>query len=75
MDSKTNCTVLRSELKKRKMSILQLSFKASISSASLYAAVNGTIPFWPGWRSRVAEVLDMSEADLFPECDDHEEGK
>ena len=49
------------------LSTRQVALKADITPQGLYAAINGKCEFWPGWRKRVAEVLEVDEADLFEE--------
>ena len=58
---------LRKELENRNMSVRQLAIEADIIPQSLYAAINGRTEFWFGWKSRVANALNMSIEDLFPE--------
>lgn len=58
---------LRLTLNDRGISIRGLALKAGIVPQSLNSAMNEQIPFWPGWRKRVAEALNMSEAELFDE--------
>ena len=67
-----NSNILRRELEKRNMSVRQLAIKANIIPQALYAAMNGRTEFWSGWKSRVAQALDMKVEDLFPEegCND-----
>lgn len=55
------------ELDNRNMNIRQLALAADIVPQSLYAAVHGRVYFWPGWKKRVAEALDMSVDELFEE--------
>lgn len=45
----------------------KLSFMAGISNQDLNQAINGKKPFFPAWRKRVSEALEMSEDELFPE--------
>lgn len=54
-------------LKQKNISKLQLAMKAGISPADFYQALNGKKPFFPAWRRRIAEVLNMPESELFPE--------
>lgn len=59
--------ILQEELHKRGLNVNRLSMLTGITNTGLYAALNGASPFWPGWRQRVAEALDMTEQELFPE--------
>ncbi len=40
---------------------------ANIPQNDFYQATNGKKTFFPAWRKRAAEALQMSEAELFPE--------
>lgn len=62
-----NYTKLMQELKNRNTNIRQLALAAGIVPQSLYAAVQGRVYFWPGWKNRVAKALDMDVQELFPE--------
>ena len=62
-----NNTKLIQELESRNMNLRQLALAADIVPQSLYAAVHGRVYFWPGWKKRVAETLDMSVEELFEE--------
>lgn len=63
-------TKLRKVMQERGISTRRLAIDAGIVPQSLYAALGGTAPFWPGWRKRVAEALGMSEEELFEEARD-----
>lgn len=54
-------------LREKSISVNQLSFKAQISSPDLYQALSGKRPMFPAWRRRIAEALEVSEAELFGE--------
>lgn len=54
-------------LKDRGISMLQAAMKAEISPSDFYQAVNGKKPFFPAWRKRLSETLDVPEKVLFPE--------
>lgn len=54
-------------MQERRISTRRLAIEAGIVPQSLYAAFSGKVEFWPGWRKRVAEALDMDEAELFEE--------
>lgn len=62
-----NTDKLKKELERRNMSVRQLAIKAEIVPQALYAAINGRVNFWPGWKRRVAEALDMEVSELFGE--------
>lgn len=54
-------------LKERGISKNQIAMQARISPADFYQAVNGKKPFFPAWRARIAEALDIPESELFTE--------
>lgn len=58
---------IKSACDERKIPISAMLMNANIQSGDFYSAVNGKRPFFPGWRKRIADVLGMSEAELFPE--------
>lgn len=60
---------LKDEMKRRDLSGYALAKLANISSQDFYTAIHGKKPFYPGWRKRIAEALEMSEKELFPEYD------
>lgn len=62
-----NYTKLIQELDKRNMNIRQLALASDIVPQSLYAAIHGRVYFWPGWKKRVADALDMAVDELFEE--------
>ena len=45
----------------------ELATLARIPQNDFYQATNGKKTFFPSWRKRIAEVLDMTEDELFPE--------
>ena len=63
---------LKQVMQDRRISTRRLAIEAGIVPQSLYAALGGKVPFWPGWRQRVAEALGMDEAELFEEVTEHE---
>lgn len=64
---------LRRVMQERGISTRRLAIEAKIVPQSLYSALNGTSPFWPGWKKRVAEALEMDENELFKEANEDEE--
>ena len=54
-------------LKEKKISKLQLALNTHIAPSDLYCAINGTKPFYPKWRKKVAEFVNVSEQELFSE--------
>lgn len=57
---------LKHELKRRSISVNQLSFMSRIASSDLYTALSGKKPLFPVWRKRIAEALEIPVEDLFP---------
>ena len=58
---------LMKALSDRGWSKRQLAHQANIASQDLYQVLGGKRPFYPNWKKRVAEALDMDEAELFEE--------
>ena len=58
---------LQNALKKRGLSRLQLAMGAKVTPSDLYNALNGNRPFYPAWRQRISEFLDIPESELFEE--------
>lgn len=69
---KEQYSALLREMESQNLTVRQLALKADIIPQNLYNAINGNMRFWPGWRSRVAEVLGVNEEDLFKGVDDDE---
>ena len=57
----------RAELQRRGLSVNKVALMAEITPSALYAALSGNVRFYPGWKKRVAEVLQMDERELFEE--------
>lgn len=56
---------LRKALAERHLSVNKLAKMSDIHPQSLYMAVNGKVPFYEGWKTRVAEALEMAVEELF----------
>lgn len=56
---------LRTELKKRGISVYRLSFMSNIAQADLYTALKGKKPMFPNWRKRISEALEIPAEELF----------
>lgn len=52
-------------LNERGISKLQLALKCQISPSDLYNAINGNRPFYPKWRKKISEYLEVDEQTLF----------
>jgi hypothetical protein len=52
-------------LKGHGLSKLQAALLARISPSDFYQAMNGKRPFFPAWRKRLCEVLEVEESELF----------
>lgn len=50
-------------------SINALAIKASINPSDLYSALNGHRPWYPGWRKRISQALDVAEEEIFGEVE------
>lgn len=57
---------LKTAIAKKQTTIRKIGLKTGIAPQDLYHAINGKKPFYPGWRKRVANALDIPEAELFP---------
>lgn len=60
-------TKIEEALKSRNISKMQGALRSGISPADFYQALNGKKPFFPKWRREIAETLNYSESELFPE--------
>lgn len=54
-------------MEERNISQRKLSMVANISNQDLNQAINGKKPFFPNWKIRISEALDIPVAELFPE--------
>lgn len=59
--------VLIKAIEEKNISKAQLSRRADIAQSDFYMMLSGKRPAFPGWRKRIAEVLEMEEKILFPE--------
>jgi len=51
----------------RHLSQLKLAYACKISPSALNMALNGKMTFFPAWRKRISEFLEVSEDKIFPE--------
>ena len=58
---------LKSIMAEQNISANKLSMKSGISSPDIYCILNGKKPFYPNWRKRVSEALNVPEEDFFPD--------
>ena len=63
---------LKQKLEAEEMSVYALAKATDIGSSHLYRALNGQTTLFPGWKVRIAEALDCTIEELFP--DDESEG-
>jgi transcriptional regulator with XRE-family HTH domain len=56
------------ELAKRGQTQKEFASKVGVSPGSLTLVLNGRLASWPALRRRVADALEVSESDLFPEA-------
>lgn len=59
--------ILKEIMKEKNINANQLAFASSITPSDLSAALSGKKPFFPNWRKRVAEALDINADELFAE--------
>ena len=62
-------------LKEKGISKAQAARMANIPQNDFYQATNDKKSFFPAWRKRLAEVLDMPEDEIFPEYMKKKEGE
>lgn len=58
---------LKSIMSQRGLSQYKLSQMSGIAATSFNQAYNGKTPFFPSWRKRTAEALNIPENVVFPE--------
>lgn len=56
---------LKEEMARQEISGNRLAMKAYIASGDFYSAIGGKKPFYPKWRSRIADALGVPESELF----------
>lgn len=67
---------LRSERRRQGVTLVALSKRTGIDPANLSRLERGQAPAYPGWRRRIAEALEVADADwLFIEEGDLSEWK
>ena len=57
------------------LSQLKLAFLTGISPGDISRIENGWIRPYPGWRKRLASALDVTEAELFPNEKEAQNGR
>lgn len=62
-----NIAKIEAVMKEQKISRHKLAIKAGISPPDIYSCFSGAKPFYPSWRKRIADVLQVREEDLFEE--------
>ena len=63
---------LKKILKQKDISQRKLSQMSNITNQDLNQALNGKKPFFPAWRKRISEALNIPESELFPEYEKKE---
>ena len=58
---------LKEVMKEKNISTHKLAKLSNITPQDLYAVLSGKKPFFPNWRKRVAEALDVNAEELFTE--------
>ena len=58
---------LKEVMKEKNISTHKLAKLSNITPQDLYAVLSGKKPFFPNWRKRVAEALDINAEELFTE--------
>jgi len=60
-------TKIAEVIKERNVSGLQIAMQARIAPSDFYSAMSGKKPFFPAWKRRLSEALEIPEDELFPE--------
>lgn len=58
---------LKEEMSRQGLSMNKLALKAEITPTDLSYAMRGKRPMFPNWKKRIANVLGVPAAELFPE--------
>lgn len=58
---------IKNKCKENGISITRMLHKANMQSGDFYYAISGKRPFFPAWKKRIAEALEVSEEELFSE--------
>ena len=58
---------LKEVMKEKNISTHRLAKLSNITPQDLYAVLSGKKPFFPSWRKRVAEALDVNAEELVTE--------
>ena len=48
----------------------KVAILSGISPSNFYSCLSGKNPFYPNYKKRICEVLEMNEEELFPSCED-----
>lgn len=64
---------LRSIRQEQGLSQLQLSMRSQVAQGVVSSIENGKLYAYPGWRTKLASALGVSEERLFPEVASHRE--
>ncbi len=56
---------LKAEMARQEISGNRLAMMAYIAPSDFYNAMNGKKPWYPKWRSRIADALGVPESELF----------
>ena len=58
--------MLKEVMKERGISQSKMARLADINNSQFNRAYNGHIPYFKGWKERIAKALELSEEELFP---------
>lgn len=58
---------LKKKLAEEGITKYRLAKMTNITPQDIYSLLHGKKPLYPNWRKRIAEALNMAEADLFEE--------
>ena len=71
-DLKEACRMLKKVMQQRHISQAKMARDANINQTQFNRAYNGFQSFFPGWRRRISEVLNMNEEELFTKIEHKE---
>lgn len=58
--------MLKEIMRQRNISQASMARMANINQTQFNRAYNGFQPFFPGWKKKISQALNMNEEELFP---------
>jgi transcriptional regulator with XRE-family HTH domain len=59
--------LIKKACKDKGITLTKMLVKAGVQSGDYYQALNGKKTFFPAWRKRISDILEIPEYELFPE--------